>query len=284
MKFMGIEIPKDWIISWDHVNGNIDLYEGTFQVRGLTALEVRNRLICHHKMMKESNEQHRSADQASRNSTYPQHAAGNSGGTSPNSGALQGAVPYAKQGTGALIPATPPSGRFSPLAAPPLSAQDLLAMYQAQQNALYRGMYGEICRPPTKPLQRAAPTVGELIGHRAWTVQGGNLLLSISAKSAWFPSQAMHDKIGQGQEIDDHNTAGIWAFKDPYDLANEFWSMLKNGTVFGTVWMWGTVIEHERGYRSQYAAIRSLERASPGIDIEILRAAYLNLCVNPPPT
>lgn len=268
--FMGIEVPADWVICSDPRSGNFDLVEHQFLVRGLSAIEVRNRLICHQKMMKESNEQHRSANQAARNPATTQHPAGNAGRAPSNSGALAG------QGTIAQQYAVQRAGSLNPLASIP-SAQMIAIqkMAYAQQLALAKAMYGAETTRLQKALPRSSPCVGELIGHRAWTVQGGNLLLSISAKSAWFPGQAMHDKIGQGMEIEDHNTAGIWAFKDPYELADEFMSMLKTGGVFGTVWLWGTVIEHERGYRAQYAMIRSLERAAAGIDIEILRAAYL---------
>lgn len=273
--FMGLEIPTDWVISSDPLSGNFDLAEGSFWRRGLSAIEVQNRIICHHKMEKDRlNEQHRAAPQASRNPTPPQLTAGNAGGAAARGAALAGQGTIAKQYASQGAISRP--GGIMPLSSSQMATMQNMAF--AQQLAMAKAMMygGSFEAPQTKPLPRTAPAVGELIGHRAWTVQGGNLLLSISAKSAWFPGQAMLDKIGHGQEIDDHNTAGIWAFKDPYDLANEFWSMLRDGSVFGTVWLWGTVIEHERGYRAQYAAIRSLERASPGIDIEVLRAAYLN--------
>lgn len=142
--------------------------------------------------------------------------------------------------------------------------------------AQYNTAFENAVRAEPEKLPRTAPTVGEIIGHRMWSVKGGNLLTSFSAESAWFPGEPMKDATKSAREIDDHNQVGVWAFKNPYDLGHQF-----NGTqgIFGTVWLWGTVIEHEKGYRAQFAAIRSLDHASDGIDIDMLRRVYLKPCI-----
>jgi hypothetical protein len=34
----------------------------------------------------------------------------------------------------------------------------------------------------------------------------------------------------------------------------------------GTIWLWGVVAEHERGYRSQFAAVRGIDDVFPKND------------------
>jgi hypothetical protein len=49
---------------------------------------------------------------------------------------------------------------------------------------------------------------------------------------------------------------GIHAYKIREGLM-ENW-ILGPSVVRGTIYMWGDIVEHEKGYRSQYASIRSL--------------------------
>jgi len=277
--FMGLPLPPDWTVTSDAFGSHGLIAGGALQTH-MSSLEIYHRIARYWNMKpEERNEQHRKPDQAPRNTTPAQPPAGNAGRASQGSLTAAPAprtltaADYARQ---ALIP-----GGIMPLPSNTaerramIEAYQRIAMLQALTPARFLG--ADFADPPPKPaaLPRIAPMVGELIGHRAWKVEGGNLLRSYSAGSAWFPGLAMQDKIGKGQEIDDHNTAGIWAFKDPYELAHEFYDEIRSGGVFGTVWLWGTVIEHECGYRAQYASIRSLDRAGKGTDLEVLRAAYL---------
>ena len=45
--------------------------------------------------------------------------------------------------------------------------------------------------------------------------------------------------------------------------------------VSGTIKMWGDVIEHERGYRAEFAKVNSIDVIFGDCDIEILRRRYL---------
>jgi hypothetical protein len=285
--FYGIDLPSDWHIFSDLSSGLLDLQEGAFTYRGLTAEEVRRRLIQFHKM-EAINEQHRQSNQAPRNPPAAQSAAGNTGGAQAHQRAVAqknatGGVPgpqltfaNTSAGAGGISFASAIYSAAAFAAHQKVVAAQAAQMRQHQAKLMQQAMmYGTALGVWPEPLPRSAPALGELIGHRAWTVKGRNLLCSISADTAWFPGQPMHDKVGHGQKISDHGTAGIWAFKDPYMLANEFYTHVTTKGVFGTVWLWGTVIEHEHGYRAQYAAIRSLDHAAPHVDLEILRAAYL---------
>lgn len=91
---------------------------------------------------------------------------------------------------------------------------------------------------------------GEIIGYRAWTTNMSNKLASVAASYVWEPKQ-----VAEGKPLEGY---GIHAYKDPYHLMEE----QRGCSVFGTIAMWGDVIEHEHGYRSQYARIVSLDHFS----------------------
>ena len=130
---------------------------------------------------------------------------------------------------------------------------------------------------PRKPLPRSEPKCGEIVGHRAWFVRRGvpQLYSCGVYPLAWQPGEPMQDSTQKGEHIDDYGKAGVWGFKTPYDLAGEFLTPGGSGNgymplrasqhgltlIVGTSWHWGTTIEHENGYRSQYGAVRSLDCA-----------------------
>lgn len=54
------------------------------------------------------------------------------------------------------------------------------------------------------------------------------------------------------------------------------------GTVaFGSIELWGEIVEHDIGYRAQYAKIRSIEFVSNGPSGELLRLRQLYQVENP---
>jgi hypothetical protein len=69
---------------------------------------------------------------------------------------------------------------------------------------------------------------------------------------------------------------GYYAFKDKEQAEREA-SIHAYGWpfAFGSVAMWGEVIEHERGWRSEYAAVRSIVKITG--DIPFLRENWLLL-------
>lgn len=118
---------------------------------------------------------------------------------------------------------------------------------------------------PLPPLENAGISAGEIIGHRVWRYNafargtsdcGPYLLQSMAMDTIWPPDGPMHDP-----EVEDHNGHGIHAFKRQESVLNEYapanhWGATK--LVYGTVALWGAVIEHERGYRGEFARIHSL--------------------------
>src|SRR5262245_16149250 len=106
-----------------------------------------------------------------------------------------------------------------------------------------------------KPRIRA----GEIIGWRFWKLCNG-LLGSVFVSHLWRPGvleRAICKDTGP-------YNLGYHGFKKREQAEREastYWS----STVVGSVAMWGEVIEHEQGWRSEYAAVRSIIKITGNI-------------------
>lgn len=121
---------------------------------------------------------------------------------------------------------------------------------------------------------------GEIIGYRAWYKKGIGLC-SMNVHYLWTPGP----QIIRSRPV---RNAGFHAFKAIQQAQDHYsFARLGGSAVFGRVAMWGEVIEHERGYRAEYARIVSLDkimyygRAWPGMswikgrrELNMLRKAY----------
>jgi hypothetical protein len=132
-----------------------------------------------------------------------------------------------------------------------------------------------------------------LIGWRVWSVgyaEEGTRLITGVERHIWRPGKplkAVHEDregygIDKGPRCSDAPCAphvpltrpgcGIYAFKQPEQLATESYMYL-GGNVIGTVYLWGRIYEHERGYRAQYAYPASFVQGFE-CDIEPLAEIY----------
>lgn len=115
--------------------------------------------------------------------------------------------------------------------------------------------------------------IGYLIGLRQWKCEG--LLLSVVANYYWEPW-----KVAEGEINEMYSDAkkGINAAKEEHE---ELLDYDKSGSfITGKVALWGKVIEHEKGYRSQYAyPIEFVHCTDRHINLDELREIYLQ-----PPT
>jgi hypothetical protein len=135
----------------------------------------------------------------------------------------------------------------------------------------------------TKPaLKRDGMVAGEIVGYRCWKLEGG-LLRSVYQSDVWRPGEVL-----AGRELGDWDQRGIHAWKDAgskqyHDYIRAYlnaesdpWSRLmffgsgpqergdpRPAMVTGTVFLWGDVVEHERGWRAEYARVRSLDWLYP---------------------
>ena len=105
--------------------------------------------------------------------------------------------------------------------------------------------------------------VGEIIAYRVWRVinrgwlrSGDDRLLSVLMKDyVWHP-----DEPASG----DVRTHGIYSCRDVVRSREEYFYFVGTAPLlFGKVKIWGEVVEHEWGYRSQFGKIVSLDYGDP---------------------
>ena len=115
--------------------------------------------------------------------------------------------------------------------------------------------------------------VGEIVAYRAWRVieprwwrAGDDCLHSVLMKDyVWYP-----DEPASG----DVRTHGIYSCRNVIRSAQDYWySVGRASLLFGKVKIWGEVVEHEWGYRSQFAKIISLDCGDPEL-LEKFRKIY----------
>lgn len=156
-----------------------------------------------------------------------------------------------------------------------LAAQMLTSRNLFMTRAIWHGMLDpEIERPP---LQREGIVAGEIVGYRCWRVEQG-WLRSVYQGDIWPPGTIL-----QGRGLDDWNERGIHAWKAV--TSKEYFIYLRSyldaehtglfapptldcyqnrpAMVTGTVLLWGDVVEHERGWRAEFARVASLDWLYP---------------------
>ncbi len=112
---------------------------------------------------------------------------------------------------------------------------------------------------PLTSLPNSGLETGEIIAWRHWfSFDDSQFLLSVRKVDnhypIWPPGEPMTG------EPSDYNTAGVHAWKTKR-AALEYMNACNAGVV-GRVALWGEIIEHERGYRAQYAKVVSLDYAN----------------------
>ena len=114
-----------------------------------------------------------------------------------------------------------------------------------------------------KAISHSGIRVGEIIGYRAWRVielgrlrQCEDRLRSVAIwEYVWEP-----DKPASG----DVQVHGVYSFRNVVRSRDDYANVLGCGPLlFGKVKIWGEVVEHEWGYRSQFARIISLDYGDP---------------------
>lgn len=117
----------------------------------------------------------------------------------------------------------------------------------AEERAFSRAYYAR----KNRSLEDAGVRAGEIIGYRAWIWKDGRLH-SMYAEHAWTPGA-----VERASEWPSWH--GVHAFKTMRQAVEQYHCYACSFTVvFGTVALWGEVIEHESGYRAEYGAVDSL--------------------------
>lgn len=101
-----------------------------------------------------------------------------------------------------------------------------------------------------RAIEGSGLVVGEVEAWRCWQVVG-DYLASCNGV-IWLPDQPM-----RGDGVDINNGSGVHAFKD-FDAAKAYAAGYGLMAV-GVVHLWGTVVEHETGYRAEFGRPVSIE-------------------------
>lgn len=156
---------------------------------------------------------------------------------------------------------------------------------------------------PVEPEPRAIPhagiRAGEIIGHRLWWVIDGQLS-SLAHRRLWQPGETIYGDTNKIVQEDYfflmHIWGGTYAFGHSDYCQPEInelksyvaerrrgraWPMMgwdacrETGTfVVGTIKMWGDVVEHDHGYRAEFAKLHSIDGLWGEGDIDALRTRY----------
>jgi hypothetical protein len=126
---------------------------------------------------------------------------------------------------------------------------------------------------PARHLKHDGIRVGEIIAYRAWRVMrpgwlrsGDDRLHSVLMKDYVWPP----DEPASG----DIRSHGIYSFRDVIRSRQDYWYYVGiEPLLFGKIKIWGEVVEHEAGYRSQFAKIISLDYGDPEL-LEKFRKIY----------
>ncbi len=127
-------------------------------------------------------------------------------------------------------------------------------------------------------LKHEGVRVGEIIAYRAWRViepswsqPGDDRLHSVFVRDYVWPP----DEPASG----DVRTHGIYSFRDVICAREEYgYSPLGSGPLlFGKVKIWGEIVEHEAGYRSQFGKIVSLDHGDPELLMKFRTIYRLNM-------
>ena len=125
---------------------------------------------------------------------------------------------------------------------------------------------------PKRAVEDAGIRAGEIIAYRAWSVLNGKLR-SMAAEFDWEPNgiPLWYKRIVSSKTKMDWppvpfqspngvgGMAGFHAFKSMRDVEFEYRPCdADDAVVYGQVKLWGTVYEHQFGYRAEYAKVHTL--------------------------
>lgn len=113
-------------------------------------------------------------------------------------------------------------------------------------------------------LEEAGIRAGEIIAWRVWSHhkhhRDPELLHSMATNYTWHPGVPM-TLMGakEGERLYTSMGNGVHGFKTLHQAQEGFNYPPEDHHVYGTVALWGEVIEHEKGYRAEFGRINSLD-------------------------
>lgn len=151
-------------------------------------------------------------------------------------------------------------------------------------------------KPPAIPY--AGVRAGEIIGYRLWYILDNHALCSLAHHFIWEPGAVIEGNIDE--RVDSWLPfssypimGGVYSYSSPESIFKEMYmsnirsarfpqaisftgiNWLTNfGVAYGTIKCWGEVVEHERGYRAQYARLHTIDGVIGCVDLDTLRSKY----------
>ena len=131
------------------------------------------------------------------------------------------------------------------------------------------GTLGYTRARPEPAIESAGIRSGEIIAWRAWrlcAVDKKLMLKSMAMDCLWMPGATMTinsvlEQCGIEQDrwerVPPSTGAGIHAFKTLDQAVSNYGGYHR--TVYGTVALWGEVIEHTGGYRAEFARLNTID-------------------------
>lgn len=117
--------------------------------------------------------------------------------------------------------------------------------------------------PMLGAVEDAGVRAGEIIAYRAWRLVGDEL------RSMFWPYTWVPKEVNRADDVASDSPCGFYAFKQLAEARKQYGDVgpvYEPGerTVFGSVKLWGTVIEHSKGYRAEFAKINTLDEVTNG--------------------
>jgi hypothetical protein len=124
-----------------------------------------------------------------------------------------------------------------------------------------------------------------------WCVLNDYQLCSLAHHHIWEPGATIEGNLDKivVRSIWGDRFGGVYSYATKDQLAVEAteyitysWPLpgfvpihMVHGVAIGTIKCWGEVIEHEKGYRAQYAKLLSIDKVIGPVDINQLRRRYI---------
>ena len=122
--------------------------------------------------------------------------------------------------------------------------------------------------PSSAPIKHSGIVAGEVIGWRSWRLKDDGLLYSMTNETKWEPGQPVSGKT------DEYLGVHSWCYEQSLkSYVDESWFV---PLALGTIAMWGEVVEHELGYRAEYARVSAIKAVIHVFHLPMHRLHFLD--------
>lgn len=126
--------------------------------------------------------------------------------------------------------------------------------HKYQRYAHFATQYALATKPKNKIIDRET-VFGEITAFRVWRVTENQTLRSTFKETIWEPQQILQAHAIPG----DSGCDGIHGWKSLFEAIQYVQGLNDAQIAVGRVKLWGEVVEHERGYRAEFAKIIGID-------------------------